>query len=286
MPRERKSKPVFDRVTDLQIKGYLEAFVDNTVEKYKGRRIPTSAPSEYLNQASLSGQLKPFHAAIIPPELMHINEFERGFSTSLGTTFEESARIIAAAHYQEAHRGYDVSGQVSTAALNEIDRQVAQFEHAVEQNKRRPPLDKMISVVLAARRKLTQPLRVRADLFLLAHDGTEFYFEIKSPQPNKGQCLEVTQRLLRIHLLRADMSPRAQTFFAMAYNPYGRTRDTYRWSFARNYLLFDEIVLLGQEFWTIVGGGDVSTDEKLLSLYQEVGRQKTKFILDSLAFDL
>ena len=286
MPRREEPRPMFDEITDLKIKGYLEAFVTNTVEKYRGRNIPISSPSEYLNQTSPKAQLKPFHAAIIPPELMRVSEFERGFSTRLGTTFEECARLIAMNHYQEAHRGYDINGDVSTAALSEIEHQVSQFEHAVEQNKQRPSLDQMISAVLNARHGPAQPLRVRADLFFLAYDGTEYYFEVKSPQPNKGQCVEVTQRLLRIHLLRSSPRPQVQAFFAMAYNPYGRTRDTYRWSFARNYLLFDEIVVLGSEFWKIVGGGDASTDERLLALYQDVGRQKTKYMLDSLAFGL
>jgi hypothetical protein len=51
---------------------------------------------------------------------------------------------------------------------------------------------------------------------------------------------------------------------------------------ARNYLPFDEAVVLGNEFWTIVGGP--STYTELLSIYQEVGREKTKYMLDSLAF--
>jgi len=286
MSPRKKISTVFDEITDARIKGYLEAFVDNTIEKYKSRKTIVPFSTEYLNQTSTRGQLKPFHAAIIPPEIMRINAFERAFSTSLGTTFEECARLIAATNYREAHRGYDISGDVSTAALNEIDRQVSQFEHAVERGGTRSSFEQMISSVLAARKSPLEPLRVRVDLFFLANDDTEFYFELKSPQPNKGQCLEVTQRLLRIHLIRTSSPGHVKTYFAMAYNPYGYSRDTYRWSFARNYLPFDEIVLLGHEFWTIVGGRDESTHEKLVTLYHEVGRQKTKYILDSFIHDL
>jgi hypothetical protein len=38
-------------------------------------------------------------------------------------------------------------------------------------------------------------------------DGTELFFEIKGPKPNKGQCLEVTQRLLRFQLLSGKNRP-------------------------------------------------------------------------------
>nr|HRD15882.1 TdeIII family type II restriction endonuclease [Methanothrix soehngenii] len=58
--------------------------------------------------------------------------------------------------------------------------------------------------------------------------------------------------------------------------------DDYNWNFALNYTPFAEAVLIAQEFWNIVGGE--GTMEELLSIYQEVGREKTKYMLDSLAF--
>ena len=49
-----------------------------------------------------------------------------------------------------------------------------------------------------------------------------------------------------------------------------------------NYTPFAEAVIIAQEFWSIVGGE--GTMEELFSIYQEVGREKTKYMLDSLAF--
>ena len=68
----------------------------------------------------------------------------------------------------------------------------------------------------------------------------------------------------------------------MGYNPFGSTKAKYTWSFARNYFPIEEGCLIGNEFWTVVGGP--STFEELLSIYLEVGREKTKYMLDSLAF--
>ena len=240
-------------------------------------------PSAYLAQSSVKGQLKPFHSAIIPPELLRINEFERGFSSSLGTTFEECARIIALEHHLEAHRSYDLTGETSLTAINEIEHQVAQFEHAAESGTRRPSLQQMIKAVLKSRQKSDWVRRaVRADLYVLARDGTQFFFELKSPMPNKGQCLEVIQRLLRFHLLSGKARPNVQAYFAMAYNPYGPTRKDYRWSFAVQYTPFEQAVIIGYEFWNIIGGP--TTYEELVGIYQEVGRDKSKYMLDALAF--
>jgi hypothetical protein len=270
--------------TRAAIKAYLEVFIEHLVEEYRGREVPQlGEPADYLAQTSTGGQLKPFHAAIIPAALLRINAFERGFSSRLGTTFEECARLIALEHHREAHRGYDLTGEVSRAAINEIERQVAHFERVSQTGEPTPDLEQMVDAVLAARIGDDLVSRTaRADLHLVAEDGTEFFFEMKSPMPNKGQCLEVTQRLLRFHLLRGQPRPAVYAHFAMAYNPYGPTREDYGWSFARLYTPFDQTVVIGQEFWEIVGGP--TAFEELLTIYQEVGHDKSKYMLDALAF--
>ncbi|MGB6167489.1 MAG: TdeIII family type II restriction endonuclease, partial [Geitlerinemataceae cyanobacterium] len=118
--------------------------------------------------------------------------------------------------------------------------------------------------------------------YILAHDGTEFLFEIKSPKPNKGQCLEVIQRLLRFYVFRGYSQPQLQAYYAMPYNPYGSQKSDYKWSQALNYLPFDEAVIIGQDFWNLVGGA--TAYEELLEIYIEVGREKGKYMLDALAF--
>lgn len=270
--------------TRMRIKGFLEGFIENVVTTYKGREIqPYGTPLSYLSQKSPKGELKPFHAAIIPPEFLRINQFERGFSTRLGNSFEECAKLIALQHHENAERGYVMAREVSRAALHEIEQQVSIFESATKRKEDRPTFSEMVGAVLDARRDDDLvPLKVTTDLYIKARDGTRYFFEIKSPQPNKGQCLEVTQRLLRFHLTAGEPRPNVQAYFAMAYNPYGSKRSNYNWNFALNYTPFNESVIIAQEFWDIIGGNN--TMENLLSIYQEVGREKTKYMLDSLAF--
>jgi hypothetical protein len=270
--------------TRAEIKGYLEGFIKGLIDEYKRREVfkPDSA-FEYLSRTSSKGQLKPFQAALIPPELIRINEFERGLSGKLGNSFEECARLIALEHYQNARRGYDIRAEVSVAAFAEAERQKEHYESIVKKQQAKPSLEQMITAVLNARRSDDLETKtVRADLYILANDGTELLFEIKAPKPNKGQCLEVIQRLLRFHLLRGAKRPQIQAYYAMPYNPYGIRKDEYKWSPALNYLPFEEAVVIGNEFWTIVGGQ--TTYEELLDIYLEVGREKGKYMLDALAF--
>ncbi len=275
--------------TREQIKGYLEGFITRLVEQHKQQRnrsaeeLLFSAESTQNDRRKRSGKFKPFHTAIIPKELLRISAFERSFSSSLGSTYEECARLIALEHHVDAKRSFDVGANISQAAINEIGRQVQVFEHAAEVGHQRPDLNNMVKAVLDARRTDDELLlRIRADLYIRTYSGENMFFEMKSPVPNKGQCTEVTQRILRFHLLYGQPRPQIQGYFAMAYNPYGSSRKDYQWSMAKNYLPFEQGVLIGPEFWDIIGGS--TTYEELLSIYQEAGRETSNFMIDSLAF--
>ncbi|QOV21944.1 TdeIII family type II restriction endonuclease [Anabaenopsis elenkinii] len=270
--------------TRAAIKGYLEGFIKGLIDEYKGREIlkPVSA-TEYLSRYSSNGELKPFQAAIIPPELIRINQFERGLSTRLGNSLEECARLIALEHHQDVRRGYDIEAKVSNSAFAEVEIQKQNYESAVNKKQEKPNLRQMITAVLNARRSDDLEKKVvRADLYILAKDSRKLLFEIKAPKPNKGECLEVLQRLLRFHLLLDGNQPQIQAYYAMPYNPYGVNTNDYKWTHAKKYLPFDEAVVIGNDFWKIIGGA--TTYEELLEIYLEVGREKSKYMLDALAF--
>lgn len=221
--------PPISEQTHERIKGYLEGFIEGLVEAYKNWHPPAySSSSQYLKRKSAKGALKPFHHAIMPAELLKINAFERSFSTKLGTAFEECARLIALEHHQQAVRGYNVEANVSQNALNEVENIVRQLGNPAAESL---SLADMVSRVLERRKDNDLvPVKVISDLYIRKHDGEEMFFEIKSPVPNKGQCLEVLQRILRVHLLRGKPRPAVSAYFAMAYNPFGNARDEYQWS--------------------------------------------------------
>ncbi len=261
-----------ERETREQILVYLQNLIDTNINRATDRQIDEiDTPENYLRLRDPHGKLQPFYAAMIPAEVRRISTFQRGLVTGIGTSFEECARLIALENHADAQRSYDLSGEVSLNALNEIERRVAQFEHAAEEGTTRPTLNEMVAAVLAANDDGdTERRTARADLYVLGHDGTEYFFELKSPYANKGQCLEVTQRLLRLHLLRDHPRPQVQAYFALPYNPYGLTHDDYNWSIVRLYTPFEQAVVIGQSFWQIIGGDEAYAE--LLGLYQLVGQ--------------
>jgi hypothetical protein len=264
--------------TRAEIKGFLEGFVHGMVIEHK---TPTRKASDIRPTKSYSakGDIKPFHEALLPEGILRINEFERSFSTKLGTTFEECARLIGKERYAQAGRGHRTEGKVSQDAIRIIEASVSR----IGTKGMARPYPGIVKEVLNAR----GPKKVRrtqiSDLYLQDASGNEMFFEMKSPQPNKGQCLEVAERFLTIHAIRQAGPPRVRTYYAMTYNPYGADKAAYKWSFATRYMDIKKEVLIGKEFWDFIGG--TGTYEELLEIYREVGREKGPDILDQLALD-
>lgn len=265
-------------ITKAEIKGFLEGFVHGLVIEHK---TPTRKASDIRPTRSFSakGDIKPFHEALLPEGILRINEFERSFSTKLGTTFEECARLISKDRYAQATRGYRAEGKVSPDAIRIIEASV----NWIGTNGMARPYPNIVEDVLNAKGHPEVMRTQISDLYLQDTSGNEVFFEMKSPQPNKGQCLEVAERFLTIHAIRRAGPPRLRTYYAMAYNPYGDDKATYKWSFAVRYMDIHNQVLIGKEFWDFIGG--VGTYEELLNIYREVGREKGPDILDQLALD-
>ncbi len=260
--------------TRQQIKGYLEGFIQGLIEETK----PCANPKQPRETAGYSkkGDIKPFHEAILPAGIIAVAEFERSFSTKLGSTFEETARLIAKQNGAEAKRQYKLSGIAAMAAVKEIEGITKNLdEHGWSDS-----YAAAVKAVAKATGEGTER-RVVLDLYTQTDNGVETYFEIKSPKPNKGQCLEVVNRLLLVHAIRRMGPPKVRTYFAMAYNPFGDERASYNHSFTLKYLDFPNMVLIGREFWEYIGGQ--GTYEEVLSIYREVGIKKGPDLVDQLA---
>jgi hypothetical protein len=261
------------------IKAYLEEFIQGLIEERRASSALSPHSLRPQRAAAPEGDCRPFHESILPEGILRISEFERSFSTKLGATFEEIARIIAPQRWVTVERNFRMNGIVSRAAVRAIEgicnRIGSQGAYA--------PWPKLIEEVLKKAND-EGSLRERiADLYLVDAEGNAVCFEIKSPKPNKGQCVEITERLLLIHAMQREGPPRLRTFLAMAYNPYGEDKTDYKHSFALNYLDMENQVLVGKEFWDLVGGP--GTYKQLLKIYREVGKEKGPDMLDKLALN-
>ena len=263
--------------TRQKIKGYLEGFIQGMIEE-KTENGFDPKQLRPLRDASKKGDLKPFHESLLPDGLLAITEFERSFSTKLGTTFEECARLVALDNHKYAKRGHRVIGEISLKAIKRIEEIVNKIGTGGMKSGYPEYVKEVVEI--AGNGEAVERTSI-ADLYIVKKDGTEMFIEIKSPKPNKGQCLEATGRLLQIQGITHRQYPKAKAFYATAYNPYGTAKDTYKHSFVLNYMDLDNEVLLGKQFWDLVGGN--GTYEEILEIYKDVGRDKGPDMLDQLA---
>jgi len=166
--------------------------------------------------------------------------------------------------------------QVSRSAVRAIEAIVNRMNRGMTRT-----YPQLISEVLRATGGVGEQRTRIVDLYLRNGRGNELFFEMKSPKPNKGQCLEATDRLLQIHAIRRASPPKVRTYYAMAYNPYGTSRAGYKHSFTMRYMDMKNQVLIGKEFWDLVGGQ--GTYQAVLEIYREVGREKGPDMIDQLA---
>jgi hypothetical protein len=133
--------------------------------------------------------------------------------------------------------------------------------------RRAPNRARDIAEVLTVQSKNGASLAVTADLFVLSRKGRELYFEMKTPQPNKGQCLHMKRFILQISALRAGQS--VDAFASCAYNPYGDGQP-YKRNYALQFLDVHKDMLIGREFWALIG--ESKTYDELLTIAEEVGK--------------
>jgi hypothetical protein len=224
--------------------------------------VADSIPAEELERiaregVSRTGLLTPFHDALVPGITLL---GERSFSTRLGNLHEKVAAAIALESHAEVHQPHDLSGAIPVLSREFITQRV----RALERREAEPD-------ALYEREQILSHFgdevnaSTRIDLYVRTHDDESHYFEIKSAKPNKGQCIEMKQRLLTALAIRQQQKTR--TWWGVPYNPYGRGE--YRHVYPLAFFDFEHEVMLGEPFWEFVGGD--GTYEELLRVYREVG---------------
>lgn len=223
------------------------------------------AVARYIEQNRTSIREKPFHVRLLPV-LSEVRFSERSFSTRSGSWFQQIATQIARQFHAEAHSNYLVQGRIQAAAESWITTIIEEMDHG--QPKREPNRERDIKEVLTVQSPGGGDWSIRTDLFIQRKDKSELYFEMKTPEPNKGQCKKMKEDILLISALRKGFT--ASAYAAAAYNPYGDGKP-YKHGYARQFLEIGKDLLVGRDFWALIG--DETTYDELLKISSEVGER-------------
>lgn len=231
---------------------------------------------ENLDDMSIVGGSKPFHERLLPsmfegrPPLS-----ERSFSTRSGNWFQEMARIIASQYHPVVVKNYTLSGRIRSAAVAHIAAIIEDMERG--KPKRKPDRKKDISEVLGVQDDGGEDKSTISDLHITTIDDKEYYFELKTPKPNKDQSKAMKSQILLISALRKGANAHAHA--STAYNPYG-DEQPYIWNYANQFLETGTDNLIGRDFWTTIG--EKSTYDELLELSKTVGEILDNYLTNKL----
>lgn len=220
---------------------------------------------------------KPFHKALLPKEVLYWSRFERSFSTSFGQRSIELLSTFAAlaGGASIAQRQKETAVSLSVAADRAIS---AHISHLRSNTLSRAPFwDTDLSDIRSASSTDTVnnidlddviEHRVISDLYW-NKDGEDNFLSIKTVKPNIDQTSKAKEDMLRLKLF----APGCNVYFGLYYNPYGDTRQNYKWT--QPFSIFDmhndDVVLIGREYWDLLGG--VGFYDKLLEIATHVGKQ-------------
>lgn len=233
----------------------VQLAVRELVRSFMAKWLDDSVPDPANREAE--GALAPFHDALVPG-IRLLNE--RSFSTRLGNLHEAVAAAIADDFHARVVQPLDLSGTISLLAREFITQRVHQLEHREappDAHFERDQIRNSFGGVVDA--------GTRIDLFIETHGGEEHYFEIKSAKPNKGQCIEMKQRLLTAFAIRREYD--AHCWWGVPYNPYGNA--IYSHNYPLPFFDFPSEVMLGEPFWEFVGGP--GTYDAVQQIYGDVG---------------
>lgn len=220
------------------------------------------------------GESKPFHSALLPGHILTTSGFERSFSTGLGSTFEAVGGIVAQSRFPVVERQHRTTGFIPAESLAEVGRITSNLDRTGNVVNHYVDARRLVGLVEQDTSK-KESQDVTSDLYVRDRDGAETYFELKSPQPNKEQCIRMTRNHLLIHCIKRKTFPHVRTHVGMAYHPSGEGKP-YTSHFATTYLDTKHHVLLGRAFWDYLGGAGAYDD--VLSIYRKVGRDKAQLI--------
>lgn len=218
----------------------VRALISEFMEKWIADSIPATELERIAREGvSLTGLLTPFHDALVPGITLL---GERSFSTRLGNRHEKIAAAVAAQVHAEVRQPHDLSGAIPVLSREFITQRIG----ALERREARPDAQYEREQIFSHFGNEVNAA-TRIDLYIRTHAGEDHYFEIKSAKPNKGQCIEMKQRLLTALAIQRQESTHG--WWGVPYNPYGRGE--YRHVYPLAFFDFKHEVMLGQPFWDL-----------------------------------
>ncbi len=222
-----------------------------------------------LNSYESETDYMPFFQAIFNKNQIATASILQSFYTSFGMSmYEQIGQIVAISNGFEAERQYLLLGDIDNNTENLINK----IKRDLIDGKRTPDLKEEVNLIKNSIQssKPKQDNDSTIDLFIKNKKGMEYYFDLKTVKPNKGDFESFKGRLLRWIGLRLSQSKSADVHVAIAlpYNPYYPKRYV---RFGSDKLFDRSQLLVQDDFWNLIGGK--GTFKEIIDIFKQVGKE-------------
>lgn len=150
--------------------------------------------------------------------------------------------------------GHNINGNVGSESLRRIQEVLNNLEHNQKGKEKIKPDWKTEIEYIKQGGGEPIPVSVTCDIFIHNEQTkTKYAFELKGPLPNSDQTKVSKEKMFKLLAMIPQQVDFA--FYALPYNPYGK-KENYAWGFPLRWFNMqnDESVLIGNEFWELIGG--------------------------------
>jgi type II restriction enzyme len=228
--------------------------------------IATCLRNKLANYTPESKEM-PFHYRLIGRDRMALFSFIHSLTTSFGTSiFEPVAQTLASERFVTAATQH-VIGDMIFDDNQRVISGILDSLRAGDSDPNKP--DEIEALRKSLSGKAHRIKAAKVDLYLVDKLGGRWLFDIKSPQPNKGEFQGFKRSLLEwaAIALASDAKHEVNSLIAFPYNPYA-PKPYERWTMKGLFDLKHEI-MVAEEFWDFLGGH--GTYEELLDCFAHVG---------------
>ena len=210
----------------------------------------------------------PFHTRLLGKDRMALFSFIHSLNTNFGTAiFEPVARQLALNRFKESQTQFSPGENISEKALIEIQNIMDDLRTAAVSPNKLDEVERIRKVCRSGEPRNVKLTKV--DLMIKGFNDELFYFDIKSPKPNKGEFQVFKRTLLEWVAAELYVNPELNitTAIAITYNPY-EPKPYSRWTMA-GMLDFKNELKVAEEFWDFLGGEGAYQD--ILKCFENVG---------------
>ena len=218
----------------------------------------------------------PFHNRLLGKDRYELFSFIQSMNTTFGISiWEQVAVILAKEAGRNAERQKILAGQVDSST----DELITRLVHDLREGKARADKEEESEIIkksiMSAQSRPEDSDRV-VDFAMFVNNRMELY-DITSAKPNMKEFASLKTKLLRWTALSYSQDRNHEVFTAIAipYNPY-LPKPYDRWTMRGLFDLERNEVMVGEEFWNHVGGGEIY--DELLDIFQATGEELGEII--------